>query len=500
MLLDKKLWIKLTALAALIVCLNYIYKCTLFKGDIKLHADAYELIGYMKEQNSEVIYLGESSNNTSRGDDVDKRSISDFIADHFPGVKVTGLTKEASHAQVYYTLLQNIPKSSTVKTVIVTMNLRSFDAYWIYSKLENYIQKSIVFMQPNPPLYNRLMLGLHRYKVTPDSVLEWSYKNSWRNEKLNLPATIPVDNTMQWDSLMNYRGVRNKDSTLNYPLTELACHFIKTYAFNIDTVNNVRIKDFDAIVKLAKQRGWNLYFNLMAENVYMADSLVGDELANIIRSNRDMLMQRYNREDVTVIDNLELVPSEEYIDVAWTTEHYAERGRKLVASNVAKHLCKHYTNYYTQPKPKPIEKLKYFYNNCEGNIRWSQMQTITKEEKFEGLQSSYANYSENFSITLEKPVSIIAAGMTSLHVSFHYLQKAKQSNAIIVVEYINTEQEKKSETKFISELNPQMDVWQNITHTFKLPADFYSKNIFKVYVYNNNYEKIFVDEFKVKFE
>ncbi|MBK8848495.1 MAG: DUF4843 domain-containing protein [Bacteroidetes bacterium] len=499
-LLDKKLWIKLVALAALIVCLSYVYKYTAFKNDIKLYADAFELIEYAQEQKSEVIYLGESSNNNYREDDIDKRPISAFLADYFTGVKVTGLTKEASHAQVYYHLLKNIPSSSKVKTVIVTMNLRSFDAFWIYSPLENYIQKSLVFYQPNPPFYNRLMLGLHRYTSFSDSLLVWSYKNSWRNEKLKLPPSIPATNTYDWDSLMNYRGVLNADSTRNNALTDLACNYIKTFAFNIDTANNVRIKDFDAIVKLANERGWNLYFNLMAENVFMADSLVGDELVKIIRENRNLLMQRYNCNGVTVIDNLELVPSDEYIDVDWTTEHYAQQGRQIIAANVANHLRKQYPRQFATPQPKPIEKLTTFYNNCEGNINWSQMQTVTMEEKFAGLKSSYANSVENYTVTLEKPVSLLAPGMSSVVVSFNYLQKTNQVYSMVVIEYLDNESNKKTETKLISELKPITDKWQKLQFKFSLPSDFYSKNTFKVYVYNNSKSKIFIDEFKVLFE
>lgn len=77
----------------------------------------------------------------------------------------------------------------------------------------------------------------------------------------------------------------NEDGSKNSEATVLACHYIKTYAFQIDTIQNPRIKDFDNIVALAKKRNWNLVFNLMAENIDKAESLVGNELVSFIKQN-----------------------------------------------------------------------------------------------------------------------------------------------------------------------------------------------------------------------
>jgi hypothetical protein len=57
-----------------------------------------------------------------------------------------------------------------------------------------------------------------------------------------------------------------------------------------------------------------------------------------MRDNRDKLIKRYEAMGATVIDNLELVPSEHFLDKKWTTEHYNDKGRILIAKNVAKHI------------------------------------------------------------------------------------------------------------------------------------------------------------------
>jgi hypothetical protein len=90
-------------------------------------------------------------------------------------------------------------------------------------------------------------------------------------------------------------------------LTDLACHYIKGYAFVIDTMTNPRIKDFDEIVAYAKAKHWNLVFNLLAENIQTAKTLVNDELASMIKQNRNMLVRRQIRG--LVVDQLQMVDS-----------------------------------------------------------------------------------------------------------------------------------------------------------------------------------------------
>jgi hypothetical protein len=120
----------------------------------------------------------------------------------------------------------------------------------------------------------------------------------------------------------------------------LADHYIKSYAFQIDADKNPRIADFDKIVKVAKKKDLNLVFNLLAENTEYADSLVGKNLLWLMKSNRDLLVERYSKQGVIVVDNLEIVPGWDYTDQHWTTEHYGQYGRQLIAKNVADSLKK----------------------------------------------------------------------------------------------------------------------------------------------------------------
>jgi len=134
---------------------------------------------------------------------------------------------------------------------------------------------------------------------------------------------------------MATNGVRDEEGNKDLAKTNLACHYVKGYAFQIDTLNNPRIRDFNKIIRLAEKRGWNLVFNLMAENTEQAEELVGDDLIFLLEGNRKILIDYFEARGVRVVDNLYAVPDEEFTDRNWTTEHYGEKGRKIVARNVA---------------------------------------------------------------------------------------------------------------------------------------------------------------------
>lgn len=110
-----------------IVLLNYIYTYSFLESDLQEHSEIINLVRQIPAD-ADIVYVGESSNITFRNDDIDKRSISQMIAEYFPTLNVYDITKPAAHAGIYKTLLDNIPKTSNIKTVIITLNLRSFNA------------------------------------------------------------------------------------------------------------------------------------------------------------------------------------------------------------------------------------------------------------------------------------------------------------------------------------------------------------------------------------
>lgn len=342
----KKLLSRIGLVLVLLVVLNWVYSKWFFEKDLRKHSDIVELSWDVTDDSCRIIYVGESSNNHFGDEESNHRKISDFVSDYFPKVKMGDMTHSASHAQTYYYMLKHIPASSKVETVVVTMNMRSFGPLWIYSKLETALRKQLVLLEDYPPLVNRFMLGFKAYPIKTEEELDSLTRQHWREDPLVFPFDFEWDNVYQWDSATAWQGRHNYEGEYDPKWTELVCHYIKSYGFQIRD-DNPRLKDFDDIVALSRKRGWNLVFNLMAENVDKANGLVGKELMYLMKQNHDYLLDRYGHLDgVTVVDNLNLVRDVDFIDQDWTTEHYYEDGRRIIAGNVAKALKAYYPEEY----------------------------------------------------------------------------------------------------------------------------------------------------------
>ena len=87
MLRKKWTYIAVRILSLVLLCsgMNLLYKHVFFEKDLQLYSSIINLIRDVPPD-VDIIYLGESSNNTVHEDDQDKRKISDFIADYYPGL------------------------------------------------------------------------------------------------------------------------------------------------------------------------------------------------------------------------------------------------------------------------------------------------------------------------------------------------------------------------------------------------------------------------------
>ncbi len=333
----KKILLYSAVAIALLVLMNWIYTRYLYHDDLLRHSDIVESSWKVATDSCELVYLGESSNRTYGNTDTDHRKISEMLDDLMPEVRCSDITQDAAHAEVYYYLLKNIPEDSQVKTVVVTMNLRSFGANWIYSSLETALQKKLVLMKDYPPLIKRAMLAFKAYPIRTKE--EW-YRLADKQMKtapLAFPYPFPFKTVAEWNKSVAYEGVKDAQGNRDQALTELTTHFIKNYGFQIRE-DNPRVKDFDHIAELAEKRGWRLAFNIMAENVDLAEKLVGDDLLFLMRRNVDFLVERYTKRGVIMVNNLEAVRDKEFIDREWPTEHYYQNGRMIVAKNLQEKL------------------------------------------------------------------------------------------------------------------------------------------------------------------
>ncbi len=328
--------LKLTVLLLLLLAVNQVYKLTFWKKDISRHGDVLENL-WQVDTTSDAIYFGESSNfHVPEGDTV-KHRISYILDELMPDVKLATVDNAGLHAGTYLAVMRNIPDEMKLKFVVVTMNYRSFDATWRYADFENYLAKTNRMLEPGLPVINKFRVSLRDYDNRTTAERELQVKNAWKNETFSIPG-FPYNNVISWDSAMAWGTWKQSNPLLNDTTIPLACHYIKNFAFVIDTNSNQRISDFDQIVDWGKKRGVKVVFNLLSENMHEAGSLVGDELTGMVNRNRDLLVKRYSDRGAIVVDNLSKVPDSCFVDRNWPTEHYNLSGKTIVAQSVYESL------------------------------------------------------------------------------------------------------------------------------------------------------------------
>ncbi len=341
----QKIVIRVVLLAFILAGLNVIYNAAFYEKDLREKCE--EAVQIRESQEStDMYYFGESSDFNTRDDDSIKNRISEITNFFFPTLKITTIDKPATHAGIFRQWLTQINLSSKKpNALIITLNLRSFDATWIHSKLETQLQESMVLTKPYPNLLNRFLLSLQAFDNKTEQQREADMIDDWTNARLEFPFPFRYKTTREWDHGMAEGGYLKTDGTWDNEKIQLACHYIKAYSFNLKE-DNPRVRDFDAIADWCRQHQVPLYLNLLAENVQYADSLVGKELVFLMRQNRDYLVKRYHKNNCTVVDNLELVDGKEFTDQNWTTEHYGYRGRMIIARNLSESLKKQFSNAY----------------------------------------------------------------------------------------------------------------------------------------------------------
>lgn len=327
----KRLAVKVVLAAALVALLGVVYRYTLYPADLENNCTLMQRSLLPVSEGDDIIYLGESSNHAVADDEPDQRFISDMLQDLLPDHKVGNLDKDACHAGVYYDIMRNIPKDSPVTTAVVTVNIRSFSTEWIYSDLETALNKERVMMKKAPALYKRMLLAFKGYTHWGEEERRQIVRQQLKRQRFDPPAGLPYSTAAQWDCAvandMWSRGV-SEDTIV------LTTHYVKCFACQIDD-DNPRIRDFDRIVRLCRQRGWHLVLNILPDNEEQMTELVGPELVELVRRNGTFVEERYNVPGVTVVNNQGIVADSNFRDRDYPTEHYRQAGRQAIATALA---------------------------------------------------------------------------------------------------------------------------------------------------------------------
>lgn len=494
----QKAGIRVVLLAGMLLGMDQLYRHVLFPRDLAEHTPIMEQVRAARDR-AEVVYLGESSNFTFQDEDADKRSISQFAAEYFPTQRWATIQQGALHAGQYRQLLRNIPADAPLETVVVTLNLRSFDATWIHSKLETSLQKSMVLARPGPPLWRRFQLSFRAFDRKTEAERAADRRAQWLRDTLEYPlGELPGRTVPAWDSAVGERGVPGPDGKRSDFLTSLATQYVKTYAFQIDTLTNPRIRDFDGIVELCRDRGWKLVLLLLPENVTRAGDLV-PELPWFMRQNRDVLVARYRRAGAVVVDLLELLPNADFSDQDWTTEHYGEAGRKQIARRLAEAMQPWYPEKFRNvvyQKTTP----RIFVNDCEGDKIWGQMGSLTDGRAHSGRKSSRIGKDRQFSLTFSRAVPDLDTNYRdSVAVSFWLYQEDLAHRGSIALEAGGDATGYLWDTTAMHRFNRVQNQWTKLEARLPLWPQLPEAEVMKIYLYNPSEKWIWVDDLRIEF-
>ncbi|MEO6302416.1 MAG: hypothetical protein ABIP51_04530 [Bacteroidia bacterium] len=332
----RKLIIYIISIIVVILTANYCYVTLgLYNEDI-IKCNAELLYKFdSSETNHNILYLGESSNFTTSEKDSCKKPISELISNLDPNYKILTISKGAIHAATFKLFIEKLKENSTIKTVIVTVNLRSFGINWIESDLETNLSRANILYSNYPPIFKKLLLSFKAYDNQELFKRKETIKSHYKKDKFKL-RNLKYETVRDWDKEVFNKGVLDENGNKNQEKTDVACHFIKNYAFKIDE-NNPRIKDFDDIVSYCQKMKIHLIFNLLPENYERATELCGQDLEILMKENANFLQKRYERSTL-FIDNFNLVKDSCFIDRSWPTEHYIYFGRKSVSDKINEKL------------------------------------------------------------------------------------------------------------------------------------------------------------------
>lgn len=494
----RKIAPKAFLLLILLAGMNLVYERWLLPGDIAAYSESGALVQAVPDS-VQVLFLGESSNLTFADEDVEKLSVSKLLARQFPGVPVADLSKGALHAGNYLTMLRAVPASIPVKAVVVTVNLRSFNPGWVHSKLETALQKEMVLLRRGPGLWRRLMLSLRDYEIKSEEERLADTRWHWQRDSLRFPHPFPYATAAAWDSACDARAQAGGTEAQRW---QVATHFVKAYAFQIDTLRHPRIADFDGIVELAQERGWTLVLNLLPENVEAAESLLGPEMVWLMRQNRDVLKRRYgNRQGVYFVDQMEALPAAEFIDRDRAAEHYFEQGRRVVASNLATALMAVFPASFREPVAMAAVRRSTFQNDCEGGEVWGQMQTLDGGHAHSGAKASLTQGPKvQFGVTFSQSIAKLdSTRLDSLAFSCWVWTEGDVENAAVAWEAGGERSGYLWDSLQLRGLAVVPGQWSQVRFRVPLWDNFREAEVFKTYPYNPSTTPVWFDDIRVEF-
>jgi len=265
----------------------------------------------------DVVYLGESSNTSfNPWTDTFGYSVSEFLQMYLPQNRVRGVSHDGYHVGLFSQMLGLMPEhwtDSARKTVVITVNMRSFGPSAMFNGNEASNQQEAIFYSHRTALLKRVFVSLHHYDSRDAREMERAKTQWFRTKDLRLNGGAGnhygnthgdggmvskgeeffYHSTVKWwlrDLQRQYAPVSgDADLARVMPMAEA---YLKEFAFLLDE-ENPRVRALDAIVSKCKREQVNVVFVLLMPNYDHANRLFGEELTQLMDYNMDFLRNRF---------------------------------------------------------------------------------------------------------------------------------------------------------------------------------------------------------------
>ena len=140
--------------------------------------------------NGDVVYLGESSNTSfNPWTDTFGYSVSEFLQMYLPQNRVRGVSHDGYHVGLFSQMLGLMPEhwaDSGRKTVVITVNMRSFGPSAMFNGNEASNQQEAIFYSHRTALLNRVYVSLHHYDNRDSREMERAKTQWFRTRDLRI--------------------------------------------------------------------------------------------------------------------------------------------------------------------------------------------------------------------------------------------------------------------------------------------------------------------------
>ena len=322
-------------LANLFLAFNFIYEGSLW------NTDKNRIAPYFNEfqdalTSAEVLYLGDCSDQFFRPYDASFQSIAGYLNEALPNDSVRSVSRDGFHALAYEKLLQRWRKrdSTTVKTLVVTLNMRSFAPHIRLHKNENTLQRNLTLVERHPPLFNRVEIGFRAHPYMEAYEMEEALEEAWQQP-------YPQDEFVHRDFPPGYTPEQFRASLLANATSAddslMISSYVEHYGLPLNINEHPLLLAFDNIAAIGAERYVNVVYVLLPENSMEARQYAGDRLADYMEWKREYLVQRYESMGVHVVDVFDLLQPVDFVEKI-PNSHYTAEGRQRIASAIAERI------------------------------------------------------------------------------------------------------------------------------------------------------------------